>query len=107
MVWRRIRNKLGQESSLVAVDDWTPLVLQGGITAVGFTPEPAWYKDPFGVVHLRGYLQGGTGTQFTLPVGARPVASELFGTVLITAAGGATSTVTPCTVSGVSFRPSD
>ncbi|HEY2479814.1 MAG TPA: hypothetical protein VGI17_13935 [Solirubrobacterales bacterium] len=46
--------------------------LGGGFGPVGF------YKDPFGVVHLQGFLAGCTEGQsaFTLPVGFRPPTTE-------------------------------
>ena len=34
----------------------------------------AFYKDPFGVVHLRGRFVCGNGVMFTLPSGYRPTA---------------------------------
>jgi hypothetical protein len=51
--------------------------LPGDITEVGF------YKDPFGVVHMRGYATGCTGfaSIFTLPVGFRPKEGEFFAVV--------------------------
>lgn len=43
----------------------------------------AFYKDPFGVVHLRGLVTGGTVSAniFTLPVGYIPPARYLFSTI--------------------------
>ena len=39
-----------------------------------------YYKDPFGIVHLRGMLKSGVAgsTMFNLPVGYRPQAQEVF-----------------------------
>jgi hypothetical protein len=49
-----------------------------------------FFKDPFGVVHLKGVIviPGSTGIVFTLPVGYRP-ATELFAFVTTTDNGGA------------------
>lgn len=46
----------------------------GGFNSAGY------YKDPFGIVHLRGMISTGTLTSaaFILPLGYRPVATELF-----------------------------
>ncbi|MEO8687856.1 MAG: hypothetical protein ABI611_06520 [Solirubrobacteraceae bacterium] len=39
----------------------------------------AFYKDPLGVVHLKGSVSGGViGSVFTLPVGYRPAKSQFF-----------------------------
>jgi len=39
-----------------------------------------FYKDPYGVVHLKGVVTGGTtGTGFILPAGYRPALTALFG----------------------------
>ncbi|MFO0052628.1 MAG: hypothetical protein ACOVQ3_12100 [Dolichospermum sp.] len=38
---------------------------------------PGYFKDSFGIVHLRGLVQNGGGTIFTLPVGYRPAYREL------------------------------
>ncbi len=45
--------------------------------------EAGFWRDPFGVVHLRGLIASGTigQTAFTLPPGFRPSASEVFATV--------------------------
>jgi hypothetical protein len=45
----------------------------GGWTGGGF------WKDPFGLVHIRGLVTGTAGTIVaTLPVGFRPISSEIF-----------------------------
>jgi hypothetical protein len=42
----------------------------------------AFYKDPYGVVHLKGVVaSGSTGTGFVLPAGYRPALTALFGNV--------------------------
>jgi hypothetical protein len=38
---------------------------------------PGYFKDSFGIVHLRGLVRGGAGTIFILPVGYRPAFREL------------------------------
>lgn len=38
---------------------------------------PGYYKDRFGIVHLRGMIQGGSGVIFVLPKGYRPQYREL------------------------------
>jgi hypothetical protein len=38
----------------------------------GISETAAFYKDPTGIVHLRGYPVGGTGLVFRLPAGYRP-----------------------------------
>lgn len=39
-----------------------------------------YYKDPFGIVHMRGMLANGVmgSTMFNLPIGYRPMAQEVF-----------------------------
>ena len=55
-----------------------------GWTAVGGSSAPGFYKDPLGIVHLRGAVQGGTanngatGNIFVLPEGYRPAANQQF-----------------------------
>lgn len=83
----------------------------GGYAAAGY------YKDPFGIVHLRGAVGGGgAATIFTLPAGYRPAFPCVFaqmasgGTinqVQITTAGVVTDdTATPAFLSldGITFR---
>ena len=43
----------------------------------------AYWKDPFGMVHLRGLIKSGTvgNAAFTMPPGYRPEVSHLFGTI--------------------------
>lgn len=65
----RVVGAAGQPAFL---NGWTNY-LQGWVTA-------AFYKDPFGVVHLQGLLTAGVigQTFFVLPVGYRPGGAELF-----------------------------
>lgn len=67
-----------------ALEAWTAPTLTNswinsgsGYNSVGF------YKDSFGVVHLRGLIKSGSmqASAFTLPAGYRPPAREFFGTV--------------------------
>lgn len=50
--------------------------------AGGYAPAAFW-RDPLGLVHLRGLIKDGTVGQaaFTLPPGFRPKENEVFGTV--------------------------
>ena len=45
----------------------------------GYTPAAFW-KDPFGVVHIQGFITGGSvgATAFTLPVAYRPSTTHIF-----------------------------
>lgn len=88
----------------------------GGFQSVGF------YRDDEGVVHLRGVvaLGGHTTTIFTLPIGYRPAATEMFiagldyagtATIEVTAVGdvdlefiNAPTTPSYMTLSQISFR---
>lgn len=65
--------------ALQTVEAW--INISGGVGfAAGWVDEgtggtPGYYKDPFGVVHLRGHVNNGgagVGTIFTLPAGYRP-----------------------------------
>jgi len=53
--------------------------LLGSWVNVGAGTNPAGYwKDAYGVVHLQGFVQSGTGVIFTLPVGYRPATKLWF-----------------------------
>lgn len=77
-------------------------------------PSVAYWKDPFGMVHLEGAVTGGgADTIMTLPAGYRPpstylfpvVANTVFGVVQITSAGVVTCTAhTAVVLNGISFR---
>lgn len=84
----------------------------GGYQVAGF------YKDPFGVVHLRGLVKNGTVGQpiFTLPEGYRPAArllfaaasNDAFGRVDILANGHVNAEIgnnAYVSLNGISFRP--
>lgn len=72
------------------VDGWTTPTLLNSWTNFG-APYNAvgYYRDPFGIVRLRGVVKGGTiGTSiFVLPVGYRPANYELLSTVSNSAFG--------------------
>lgn len=56
---------------------------QNGWTHYGYGwPNAAFYKDPFGVVHMKGLIKSGTvgATAFTLPVGYRPTENRMITT---------------------------
>ena len=84
-------NQLGGQSpsayaSAGGLSYMTPSLLSGWTN--GFTSAAQFAKDPFGVVHLRGSLAGGTGTAFVLPAGFRPP-SEVIEPVFTPFAAGA------------------
>lgn len=59
-----------------------PTLLNSWVNFGSTYANAGYYKDPFGVVHLRGLVKNGTaaaGTAiFALPVGYRPIADLLF-----------------------------
>lgn len=70
---------LYQEKANKVQEAWITPTLQNGWTAsdVNFYPV-RYYKDEFGIVRLKGRIQGGTATTaITLPVGYRPDSSQL------------------------------
>lgn len=86
------------------------------VYGASFTP-PGYYKDPDGVVHLRGLIKDGTVglVAFTLPPGYRPSGTLIFSSITSTGAGRldvlATGDVVPqsggngyFTLSGMDFR---
>ena len=99
-----------------------PGFLNGWVPFSSGSSKPGFYKDPFGVVHLKGTLAGGTannnatGNMFILPVGYRPAENQQFsggdatgtGQIAVTAAGevralnGAGTTL--LTIDGFTFR---
>lgn len=86
-------------TSLLNIQDQIKFIRDPNFHIVGGTGEPAFtnswvnlgvgnnvasfWKDPFGIVHLRGIISTGslTTSAFTLPVGSRPAKQENFGTV--------------------------
>ncbi len=76
---------LGNAQAAFKLRDWVaPSLLNGWVNYGGVYQDAGYYKDPLGMVHLRGLVKDGTATAgttlFTLPVGFRPLAQ----TVLIT-----------------------
>lgn len=67
-----------------AQENWTaPTFLNSWINNGSGYNNAGFYKDEFGIVHLRGLVKSGTmqASIFTLPTGYRPAAREFFGTV--------------------------
>lgn len=99
------------------IEDWQLATLATGWTNVGSSfATAAYYKDPFGIVHLRGLVNGGSGTIFTLPTGYRPtgfrlifpaVASNAIARIDIALNGAVTfvaGTATSISLDGITFR---
>lgn len=61
----------------------TPTLQNSWVPYGGVYNNPGYWKDTFGVVHLRGMVKNGTMVQaiFTLPAGYRPPFQELLSTV--------------------------
>lgn len=63
------------------VQGWqTPSFVNSWVNFGGGYNDAGYFKDPFGIVHLRGLIKLGTVGQnaFVLPAGYRPAARELF-----------------------------
>lgn len=100
------------------LENWnSPTYTNSWIDYGGTFAPGAYYKDSFGVVHLRGLIKNGsTGlAAFTLPLGYRPSSEELFTSVTNLGVGSINITtsgqVIPSslgngyvTLSGISFR---
>lgn len=57
--------------NFLTVEDWnTATLIVPWVVAAGRTVQ--YYIDPYGRVHIRGAVTGGTGDIFTLPTGYRP-----------------------------------
>ena len=75
-----VKGDTGPSAAPAAVEAWHEIgglsepAFANGWTNVGNPNEvtAAFYKDPFGVVHLKGIVDNGSGTIFTLPAGYRP-----------------------------------
>jgi len=60
-------------------DVWiAPNLINGWVNAGGNAATAGYWRDPFGVVRLRGTIYPGSGTIFTLPAGYRPPKEMLF-----------------------------
>ncbi len=72
----------GRDRLAIALQDWITPTFAGTWANLGGGTTPAGYwKDPFGVVHLRGTVDTGAlppSTIFTLPVGYRPAFQHNF-----------------------------
>lgn len=66
----------------------------------------AFYKDPFGRVHMKGRIGTGSAgtTAFTLPTKYRPAGTIQCGSIVITAAGLVQPAATPDHLDDISFR---
>jgi N-acetylneuraminic acid mutarotase len=96
-------NSFNQANQLVKLDALGNLVISGNITnepfieatldiTLGWTNvggffNADYYKDKLGMVHLRGRVQNGAGTMFTLPPGYRPRARLIFDVACSTGLG--------------------
>jgi hypothetical protein len=77
--------ELGINPDFITTDGWTaPTLLNSWVNFGSSRQIAGYYKDKFGVVHLRGTIKSGTTTSptplFQLPVGYRPNAREYFAT---------------------------
>jgi len=74
-------NSVGNILSVDGMATWTaPTLLNSWVdyNPAAFNPA-GYFKDPFGIVHLRGFIKNGTAaTLFVLPVGVRPYKKEIF-----------------------------
>jgi hypothetical protein len=82
--WVRLPfRQLGRDTSEVAVEEWryvgtpgNPAFQNSWVNFNESTHEhAAFFKDPFGIVHLKGIIKNGSAINtvaFTLPVGYRP-----------------------------------
>lgn len=105
-------------AGLIDEEDWIAPTLTNSWANFGSGFQNAgYYKDKQGVVHLRGLVKSGTipGVIFNLPVGYRPTAQLIFGTVSnnaigrvdVTAGGAVTAQVGSnvwISLEGMSFR---
>ncbi len=99
-------------------EDWaSPTLTNSWVNYGGSEPTAQYYKDPQGVVYLKGLIKSGTigSAAFTLPAGYRPSENRNFGVASNSAFGylsvGASGVVTPAagsntwfSLDGASFR---
>ena len=101
---------LYQEKANKVQESWiTPTFLNGWVNFGSNNALAGYFKDNFGIVHLRGVISSGAigSDAFTLPVGYRPAFNEryavpsnsLFGQIIVTLSG----TVIPSTGSNVNI----
>ena len=103
----------------ISVENWIAPLLINSWTASDSSRPVGYYKDPFGIVRIRGFVSGGSSVSacmFNLPEGYRPASPQYFtvwsnsaacrlcvyesGNILIVS-GGSTS---GCDLDGISFR---
>ncbi len=68
----------------IAVQSWqTPTLLNSWVDFGGGHNDTKYFKDPFGVVHIKGLIKFGTIglPAFTLPSGYRPLSTEIYGVI--------------------------
>lgn len=88
-------NKVISTKAALAMEAWNaPTLLNGWVIYDGLHNPPGYCKDQFGRVYLRGLVKSGTiGLDiFTLPIGYRPAAIEIFPAISNSAFGGGTIT---------------
>ena len=79
-------------SGVPSSEAWiVPTLLNGWVNFGGTISTAAYYKDPLGIVHLKGTIKSGTmgAAAFTLPVGYRPAEDSLYGASTSTASSAA------------------
>ena len=71
-----------------------PTLLNGWVNYGGINDTVAYFKDSLGMIHLKGFISGGTlgVSAFPLPVGYRPLLAATFATVANNAIGAITVT---------------
>ena len=71
-----------------------PTLLNGWVNYGGINDTVAYFKDSLGMIHLKGFMSGGTlgVSAFLLPVGYRPLLAATFATVANNAIGAITVT---------------
>lgn len=63
------------------LESWQEVVFENSWVNIATTyTDAAYWKDPFGIVHLRGLVKDGVvgSTIFTLPVGYRPTGTKVY-----------------------------
>ena len=78
--------ELGIDPDFITTESWgAPTLLNSWVNFAGSRQVAGYYKDKYGVVHLRGVIKSGTTVNptalFQLPAGYRPTARERFATV--------------------------
>ncbi|MNW34829.1 hypothetical protein D3C74_118140 [compost metagenome] len=73
-----LENKKAEKDSPAWI---APTLLNGWVNVGGVDSTVGYFKDSLGFVHIRGFVRGGTGVIFRLPVGYRPVLQQNYATV--------------------------